>query len=59
LASSSGNYKARLLTDEKLGEHLDHVNGVNDYLAKYKGILQGKIETQSLNPPEPPKNSKA
>lgn len=59
LAGSGGNYKACLLDDEKLGEHLDHVTGVNDYLAKYKDILQGKIGTQSSNPPEPPKNSKA
>lgn len=58
LASSGGNYKARLLNDEELGEHLDHVKGVNDYLAKYRDILQGKIGTQSPSPPEPPKNSK-
>lgn len=53
-STGGGNIKARCLDDQELSEHLDHVRGVNEYLAKYKDILQGRIGSPDIKLPEPP-----
>jgi hypothetical protein len=39
-------YKARLINDNELSEHIDNIRGAESHLARYKEMLQGKEEIE-------------
>lgn len=46
LSLTKDGYMANLLDENTLGEHINNVIGINQYIAEYKKILQGKNPKQ-------------
>ena len=53
LEMTSNGYRARFLSDAEITEHEDNINAAEEYLEKYKEILEDKSDKKI---PEPPKH---
>lgn len=49
-STADGHFRASLLSDEELQEHINNVDNVEDYLARYKEILLGNTGTEIPTP---------
>lgn len=51
-----GKWKARILPNDELGEHMEHVNTVEEHVAQYRGrILKQAEQGKAPDVPSPPK----
>lgn len=52
LAGEKGMYSARMLTPEELAEHSNIVDDATAHMAKFRDVLQGRVDVET--PPKPP-----
>jgi 20S proteasome alpha/beta subunit len=53
-ASPAGELTARLLDDNELAEHHDSVTGAESFLAQYREIISGEVQSSVSPSPKPP-----
>lgn len=51
LECTNNGYRARILSDAEIDEHENSINEAEDYLEKYKEILEGKSDKKIPEPP--------